>query len=240
MKPQVIEETRNWVAINKPPNLVVHDVPGNKHAGSTLVDWLRRQIPEINDNFESADERPGIVHRLDADTSGIILVAKNPNSLKELQTQFKERTTIKKYWALVLGTPPAQGTITGDIVRKSSDTKHEIKRLSFSWDKKAAKMAETSYKVLKTYQSNFSLLEVQPKTGRTHQIRVHLSEEGWPIIGDQLYCNKESRQASAELDLKRQFLHAKKLEFNDPESKERITIQAQLAPDLEQILKRLE
>lgn len=232
------------MALNKPPSLVVHDVPGEKHAGATLVDWVRENVPAIREHFPIDDPRPGIVHRLDADTSGVILVAKDPVTLQALQGQFRERTTNKTYWALVLGDVHGAGEFVSSIARTGSDTEHSVKRLSFSWDKHEAKPAETNYRPLHHYldmdHRQYTLLELQPKTGRTHQLRVHLHDAGWPIIGDQQYATKASRDASASLGLTRQFLHAVSLTFTDPETEILTTITAELAPDLKAILDTLQ
>lgn len=238
--PTILNEAPSWLVLDKPAGLVVHDVPGEKHAGATLVDWLRTNIPAIRKNFPADDPRPGIVHRLDADTSGVILVAKNPESLRNLQDQFRDRSTEKMYQALVLGNPPKSGTFTGNIVRTGSDTKHSVRRLTFSWEKGRAKPAETDYRVLKRYTDkegcDYTLLELQPKTGRTHQLRVQLVDAGWPIIGDPMYTTKASREASTALDLHRQFLHAISLTFTDPTDAKRITASSPLAPDLIRVL----
>ncbi|MEK7184383.1 MAG: RluA family pseudouridine synthase [Patescibacteria group bacterium] len=242
-QPTILRETAHWVALNKPPSLVVHDVPGEKHAGSTLVDWLRTNIPAITTNFDAADPRPGIVHRLDADTSGIILVAKDPATLQALQDQFRERSMQKTYQALVLGAIHADGEFVGNIARAGTDTEHRVKRLSFSWDKHEAKPAETGYHPTNHYVDQaghtYTLVELYPKTGRTHQLRVHLTDAGWPIIGDQTYANKESRDASQTLGLTRQFLHAVSLTFQDPITHKPVTVESELAVDLQAVFAKL-
>ncbi|MBI4032376.1 RluA family pseudouridine synthase [Candidatus Berkelbacteria bacterium] len=239
----VLEETPHWLAVDKPAGLVVHDVPGEKHAGHTLVDWLRDHVPAINENFPGHDPRPGIVHRLDADTSGVILIAKDPATLKELQDQFRQRETEKIYQALVLGDPPEEGSLVGSIARTGSDTKHAVKRLTFSWEKGSPKPAETDYRVLRrltdTTGHHYTLLELRPKTGRTHQLRVQLADASWPIIGDPMYATKASREASARLHLHRQFLHAVSLTFTNPVTDERVTVSSPLAADVQRVLDTL-
>ena len=232
------------MALNKPPSLVVHDVPGEKHAGHTLVDWLRRHVPAITANFPADDPRPGIVHRLDADTSGVILVAKDPATLQALQDQFRTRTMAKTYQALVLGTIQTPGELIGNIARVGQDTHHEVRRLTFSWDKHEAKPAETSYQPVRSYDdahgTHYTLVDLHPKTGRTHQLRVQLLDADWPIIGDQQYATKASRQASDALGLHRQFLHAVALTFQDPQTQRSITVTSPLADDLLGVLQQLQ
>lgn len=243
-EPTILQETQHWVALNKPPSLVVHDVPGEKHAGETLVDWLRAHVPEITANFPADDPRPGIVHRLDADTSGVILVAKDPTTLQALQDQFRARTMAKTYQALVLGDVRTSGELVGNIARVGHDTHHEVRRLTFSWDKHEAKPAETSYEPVESYDDadgrTYTLLALHPKTGRTHQLRVQLLDADWPIIGDQQYATKASRQASETLVLYRQFLHAVSLTFQDPETGSTVTVSSPLASDLEAVLHTLQ
>ncbi|MBI2590054.1 RluA family pseudouridine synthase [Candidatus Berkelbacteria bacterium] len=239
---QVIQETDDWVAIDKPPGLVIHDVPGEKHAGATLVDWLREHIPAINQHFSPNNSRPGIIHRLDADTSGVILVAKTPKALNNLQDQFRNRGIEKEYVALVYGETPPSGEMKGNISRLAHDTRQTVRRLSFSWEKAITKPAETRYErnqLLSNDHNRYSLLILKPKTGRTHQLRVQLLDAGWPIIGDQTYNTKESRAASQQLGIARQFLHAKLLQFNDPATGHTYIIEAPLASDLTPALEQL-
>jgi len=242
-KPTIIAETASWAAIEKPAGVVIHDVPGEKHAGHTLVDWLRKNIYEINKNFSQNNRRPGIVHRLDADTSGIVLVAKTPEALQALQELFRERMIQKTYQALVLGNVTSGGVMTGAIARKGTSTQHQIKRLSFSWEKRTPKSAETTYSPTRWYIDKqgrvYTLLELQPKTGRTHQLRVQLLDAEWPIIGDQTYQTKAGRDASKALNLERQFLHAASLRFSDPQSGKPVALTSQLPQDLKQVLSKL-
>jgi len=225
--------------------------------GPTLVDWLVDKYPEIKkldwpplrQGYEGqADStRPGIVHRLDKDTSGVILLAKNPETLTFFQDQFRNRETQKTYLALCLGkVEPKEGTIKSVIGRDQNNrTKQRSSIFSFSWDKSKTREAETDYKVIQEFDyrlaSNvyrLSLLEVKPKTGRMHQIRVHLKQEGWPIIGDQVYNTKESKKISDKLDLLRQFLHAHKLKFQIEEGGLR-EFKSDLPDDLQSILEKL-
>lgn len=236
----VIAEGESWLALDKGPGVVVHDVPGEKHAGETVVDWLRANIPAIRDNFPADDPRPGIVHRLDADTSGILLIATTPTALQALQDQFRDRTTEKTYHALVLGDPGESGTFVGAIGRVGDDTRHAVRRLSFSWDREPAKPAETDWRRLQLHHDDekrtYALVELHPRTGRTHQLRVQLLDHATPIIGDPMYSTKESREASEHLGLHRQFLHAVSLAFDDPNRHIRITISSDLSAELTRIL----
>ncbi|MBI4022877.1 RluA family pseudouridine synthase [Candidatus Berkelbacteria bacterium] len=250
------------MALEKPPGLVVHPpspeamvgrdpAPGAKHAGETLANWLRANVPEITRNFSSDDLRPGIVHRLDTDTSGIILVAKDPETLTALQDQFRARTVEKVYQALVLGDPGERGTLRGSIGRVGEDTRQGVKHLSFSWEKRTPKPAETDFHVIDRFLvrplglnqevgTRLCWLELRPKTGRTHQLRVQLLDAGTPIIGDPMYSTKESREVSKSLGLDRQFLHATSLTFTDPLRQERVVMKSPLAPDLQHVFDSLQ
>lgn len=239
----ILAETASWLVLDKPAGLVVHDVPGEKHAGSTLVDWLKQNIPEIAANFPDNDSRPGIVHRLDADTSGAIIVAKDPGTLRSLQAQFKLRTTQKIYQALVLGNPGSNGIFTGAIGRVGEDTRHTVRRLSFSWEKEQPKPAETIWQTLKHLHDpqgrEYTLVKLQPKTGRTHQLRVQLLDHATPIIGDPMYNTKASREASVHLNARRQLLHATSLTLRDPVTGKTISAESDLAPDIIEALQQL-
>lgn len=221
----VIYEDENILAINKPTGLLVHGVKNNKE--KTLVDWLLKKYPEVKNVGDAPEIRPGIVHRLDKDTSGVILIALNQNSFDYLKNLFQEHKIKKNYLALTWGAvSPKKGIIEKSIRIKDGTIKRTV------WHGKGEKEAITEYEVLK-YFDNFSLLKVFPKTGRTHQIRVHLASIGHPIVGDSLYGRKEN-----PFGLKRQFLHAESLEFNLINGS-RIKIDADLPEDLKNVIKKL-
>lgn len=203
----IIYEDQNIIALNKPAGLQVH--PGNKNESNTLANALLAHFPPISsvhDNSNNAWQRPGIVHRLDKNTSGIMIIAKNQTSFNELKKLFQKRLINKKYLALVYGSLKEKNGIIEKEIARSSDYKKQT--IASHKTKTIIRSAVTEYKILKEYQ-NFSLLEVSPKTGRTHQIRVHLSSIGHPIVGDTLYRNKKYSQ----IELSRQFLHAKEISF---------------------------
>ncbi|NQV12855.1 MAG: RluA family pseudouridine synthase [Parcubacteria group bacterium] len=206
----IVYEDDDLVIINKPAGMVVH--PDNNYQSGTLVNALLNYYPPIKDVGES--DRPGIVHRLDKDTSGLIICAKTEEAYKYLVAKFKAREVTKKYYALVFGkVKDKQGTVTYSLSKNKSGTA----KMTIAIDKEAV----TKYKVEKYYQDNdqlYTLLEVSPQTGRTHQIRIHLAKIGHPIVGDQLYSFKQHRR---ECPLKRQFLHAFRLEFKLPSEKDK-------------------
>ncbi len=199
---RIIFENEEIIVIEKPANLTVHPIkPEQKN---TLVDQLIEKYPEIK-NIGDDSLRPGIVHRLDKDTSGLMVIAKSQKSFNSLKNQFSQRKIIKKYLALVCGRiKDRQGTITKAI----SLNKKDHKKRSALLDEKS-KPARTEYLVKKRF-SGYTLLEVFPKTGRTHQIRIHLASIGHPIAGDKQYHFK--RQIPPK-GLSRQFLHASYLKF---------------------------
>lgn len=238
--PKIITQTKDWIALDKPAGLVVHDVPGEKHAGNTLVDWFIKKFPEIKKEAWPDSSRPGIVHRLDAETSGVIVLAKNPETLKNLQKQFKARKTHKTYLALVAGDTPKSGEMSGNIVRLEGSTKHTLKTLNFPWDK--GKSSHTTYERINCYDFMdypISLVKLFPKTGRTHQLRVQLYHLGTPILGDKLYFTKYSKDLSDRLDIERHLLHASELKFTDSATKEEVIIKTPLSTDFDEILSKL-
>jgi 23S rRNA pseudouridine1911/1915/1917 synthase len=234
-EPEIIYEDENFLAINKPAGMLVHST-GAGGEEKTLADWLLEKYPEVKGVGDSPEIRPGIVHRLDRDTSGVLIIAKNQKSFEYFKNLFKEKTAKKKYVALALGeVSPGIGTIDKPIKLKDGSVKRTV------WEGKDEKEAITDYEVLdylkiKTQKGGqvFSLLEVSPRTGRTHQIRVHLASIGHPIAGDALYGPKKSN-----FGLKRQFLHAQSIEFTDMSGK-RIKIEADLPEDLKDFAKNLE
>jgi 23S rRNA pseudouridine1911/1915/1917 synthase len=222
---KVVYEDKDVLALDKPAGLVVHPIKPSQ--SDTLANGLIALYPEIK-NVGDDTLRPGIVHRLDKDTSGLMVVAKNNTSFEYLKKQFAERKVIKKYWALVHGrVKDKKGTITKAI---SLSKKGRQKRSALLDDK--SKRAWTEYRVLKRFK-DYTLLEVRIKTGRTHQIRVHLASIGHPVAGDQQY--KFKRQPSLT-GLKRQFLHAAYLKLKLPDGK-LTELKSDLPKDLEKALK---
>jgi len=209
------------LVIDKPAGLTVHPAPG--HPSHTLVNAILAHCPDLAMSNELT--RPGIVHRLDKDTSGLIVIAKNDSAREYLAAQFKSRTVIKGYLVLVKGRlSPEQGMIEAPIGRDP----HSRRRMAIV---EAGKEATTRYRV-RQYLDNYTLVEVTPLTGRTHQIRVHLSAIGYPVIGDSLYGTKSTH-------LNRQFIHAYRLGFCLPSTKQYQEFIAPLPVDLEQALEHL-
>jgi 23S rRNA pseudouridine1911/1915/1917 synthase len=215
----VIYEDDDLLLIDKPAGLVVHPSPG--HIAHTLVNALLARCPDLA-NFGDA-MRPGIVHRLDRDTSGLMIVAKNSAAQKYLINQFKARSVSKGYLVLVKGTlSPHQGIIDASVGRDPSNRK----RMAVI---SGGRQARTRYKV-KDYLGDYTLLEVITETGRTHQIRVHLSAIGYPVVGDPVYGVRSAY-------VKRQFVHAYRLGFHLPASGEYREFTCELPSDLKQALR---
>lgn len=228
----VIYEDKNFLALYKPAGVLVHPIKTKNYKlktnEPTLVDWLLKHYPEVKKVGDDPEARPGIVHRLDKDTSGVILVARNQKYFDYLKKLFGEHQIKKTYSALVHGRlEPRVGVIKKPILLKSGTIKRTV------WRGRMEKEAITEYKV-KKYFKDFSLVEVYPKTGRTHQIRVHLASIGYPIVGDSLYGPKKN-----SLGLNRHFLHAASLEFNSARGK-RIRLDAELPEELKRIIDDLE
>jgi 23S rRNA pseudouridine1911/1915/1917 synthase len=179
----ILYEDANVLVVNKPQGMVVHPGCGN-HSG-TLVNALLYHCRELATGFTGESLRPGIVHRLDKDTSGVLIAAKNPEALEMLAGQFRSHKTRKTYLALVRGRPePAAGVIDTLIRRHPRDRKR------FAASRRAGKKAVTRYRVLRSFDG-FSLVLLRPLTGRTHQLRVHMRHIGCPVLGDSLYGRKE-------------------------------------------------
>lgn len=236
MIPKIIYEDKNFIAVDKPAGMLVHPI-NNKGEESTLVNFITEKYPEIKNIGDQPEVRPGIVHRLDRDTSGVILIARNQKYFEYLKNLFQTRQIKKTYLALVSGKlEQKQGIIEKPISLKTGSVKRTV------WEGKDAKSAVTEYKVKKYFNFNgqdYSLIEAFPKTGRTHQIRIHFSSIGHPIIGDQLYGSKKSNPpAGGPFNLNRQFLHAQSLEFTT-EDGQRIKIEADLPDELKKIIDSL-
>jgi len=205
----IIYEDGNVCVINKPAGMVVHPACGNyRH---TLVNALLYHFQELKSNFPTLNLRPGIVHRLDKDTSGVIITAKNIRTLEYLSTQFKERRVKKMYLALVKGRlKQAQGKIDTWIFRDPKDRKRFSCSSHTLNSPSGARRALTFFKVIKTW-SDMSLVSLKPCTGRTHQLRVHMKSLSTPIIGDTLYGTKKAAGNNGSL-----MLHAYKLGIQIP------------------------
>ncbi len=219
----VLYEDDHVIVLNKPAGLVVHPAPG--HPSGTLVNALLARYPEL---AGSAGERPGIVHRLDKETSGVLIVARNTEALEFLQAQFRRREVHKEYLALVHGRPDSTRGLIGAPIGR--DPRHR-RRL---WVVPDGRPATTEFEVVEAFPG-YTLLLVRPVTGRTHQIRVHLAAIGHPVVGDSAYGPRRRKQG---LPLRRHFLHAWRLGLTLPDGHQR-TFEAPLPHDLRNVLSSL-
>jgi 23S rRNA pseudouridine1911/1915/1917 synthase len=220
---QILYEDDDVVAIDKPAGMVVH--AGAGHTKGTLVNALLHHFGSLSSL--NGELRPGIVHRLDRDTSGVLVAARTDAGHQALAQQFALRQVEKIYLALVHGRPrPAQGTITSPISRDP------VRRTRMSTRSGAGRSALTDYRVIQDF-GNLSLLEVRIGTGRTHQIRVHLASLGHPVFGDRLYG------APAAPGFNRFFLHAHRLRFRSPSTGKPILIESALPSELSDLLDSL-
>lgn len=236
----IVHEDEDIVVLNKPAGLVVHPGAGNR--SGTLVNGLIHHLDRLSS--VSGTLRPGIVHRLDKGTSGIMVVAKHDAAHANLSEQFSERSVQKTYLALVWGSPrEAEGSIDDPILRHPKD------RTLFTTGA-GGRSAQTDYRLLEPFE-HLSLLELSPRTGRTHQLRVHLSAIGHPIFGDSAYGGGDSRakgflpEVSKEMRrlvkmLGRQALHALSLSFDHPSTGKRETYIAPVAEDIASVIHELE
>jgi len=235
----VLYQDRHIIVVNKQAGIVVHPAPG--HSGGTLVNALLFHCPDLE--AIGGEIRPGIVHRLDKDTTGTMVVAKNAKTQEELSRQFKAREVHKTYLALVYGNLPSE---TGEI--KLPIGRHPVDRKRMSTTTRKGRVAETAWKVRERYKG-ITLLELTLKTGRTHQIRVHCSAIGHPIVGDRVYhsgkrlksvirsYSGESSSMTAQLKaLPRQMLHAWRLGFIHPHSGKSMRIESPIPKDMEELI----
>lgn len=222
----VLFEDAALIVINKPAGMVVHPAPG--HPRDTLVNALLHHCSDLTGI--GGEIRPGIVHRLDMDTSGLLVVAKTEQTLLHLQAQFKDRHPEKIYHALVRGEPrPSSGTLDGAIGR------HPRERKKMMIDAPSARSACTHYRTLESFV-HASLLELRIETGRTHQIRVHLSHLGHPVLGDKVYGKGSPRKLPFTPE--RQLLHARSIRFEHPESGAPMHLQAPWPEDFQKAIDR--
>lgn len=225
---KVLHEDDHILVLIKPAGLVVHPAVG--HRSGTLVHGLLFHCNDLSGI--SGEERPGIVHRLDQDTSGVMVVAKNDLAHRDLVRQFANRRVSKTYLALIAGEPAEKkGRIDKPIGR------HPVHRKKMAVTLSSGREATTEWMVLESYDGICSLLEVRPHSGRTHQIRVHLSYLGLPIVGDPLYGGKG--KLAGMLDVPRLCLHAKKLSFFHPATGDLVTFTAPLPEDMQSLIHRL-
>lgn len=281
MNLDILFEDQDLLVINKPSGLVVNRAETVKE--KTLQDYLvekftpayfqasfweaksdyQAMIPadfvsDFGDPLTIWQERLGIVHRLDKDTSGVLLLAKNPGALINLLAQFKKRQTQKTYLALVHGKlSQKSGEINAPLGRNphnrlkfaiDNDGRQAITHYNMQQEydvlnpETLALVAQTSKtkpkKIQELYQAGFSLVQLQPKTGRTHQIRVHMAAMQHPLVGDQLYSGKKRSKFDA-FWCQRQFLHALSLEFTHPRSQKQLKVEAPLAKDLQNVIIKL-
>lgn len=223
----VVYEDADILMINKAAGMVVHPAPG--HSSGTLVNAVLHHAPEIS---IQGSTRPGIIHRLDKDTSGIMVVAKSDRAQTTLVEQWQARSVQKRYLALVAGVVEEDtATIDAPIGRNS------VNRQQMATSR-SGREAITHFTVLERFP-DCTLLDVRIETGRTHQIRVHLNFIGYPVVGDSLYGNKPSARVAERLGLNRQFLHAKSLGFNMPSTGEPRIFEATLPNELQHVLDTL-
>ena len=221
----IVYEDQDLLVVNKPAGLVVH--PARGHSGDTLLDMLLAHYPEMGQLEDN--ERPGIVHRLDKDTSGLLIVAKNMRAQAALVEQMKQHAIVKRYLALVEGVVSLDaGSIDAPIGR---DPRY---RQQMAITTAGSREARTHFRVVERF-SRHTLLLLQLETGRTHQIRVHLQAIGYPIVGDPVYGPTGKRDV---LPLSRQFLHAYQLAFTHPITGQHLELEAPLPEDLEQIIQK--
>jgi len=229
----ILYEDSSIIVLDKPPGIVVHPAPGNP--SGTLVNALLHHCKDLSGI--NGMLRPGIVHRLDKDTSGVMVVAKNDEAFQQLTRQFKNRTIEKAYWAVVYGRfHQDEGLIDAAIGR------HPGQRKRMSTRTRKGRQAITRWRVSERLDG-FTLLEILPLTGRTHQIRVHLSSMGHPLLGDPLYGRKGKPGTIHDPVLKeclrrmnRQALHAHRLEFTHPRTGERVQFISPLPQDIKEVL----
>lgn len=238
----IIYEDAELLIVNKPAGMVVH--PGFNNYNGTLVNALAYHFGQLPQN--NANHRPGLVHRIDKDTSGLLVVAKTEYALTHLAKQFYDHSIHRRYLALVWGEPePPEGTIRGYLNRDPSDRR---KSKNFT-DPEAGKEAITHYKTLETFYFS-SLIECRLETGRTHQIRAQMAFKGHPIFSDETYGGREIRKGSALPKFKqfvenafeiipRQALHAKELGFIHPKTGEKVFFEVDLPPDFKGVLEKI-
>jgi 23S rRNA pseudouridine1911/1915/1917 synthase len=222
---EIIFENEDVLVVNKPAGMVVHPAAG--HATGTLVHAALAAAPEMHGI--GGEKRPGVVHRLDKDTSGVLALAKNDRTHRWLVEQFKDRRVEKLYLALVDGQPPTPaGRVEAPIGRSAAN-----RQMMAIVPESKGRAAVSEYRTLESFPAH-TLLEVRPHTGRTHQIRLHMAFLGCPVVGDKVYGRRK-----ATLPLERHFLHAARLALKLPGERENRIFEAPLPPELQQVLDNL-
>ena len=253
LQPQIIYKDENFLVLNKPAGWLTHALRSNVKCqiSNVVSDWLLENFPEVETVGDKPEERPGIVHRLDKDTSGVLVVARKQKAFDYLKKLFQEHKVKKTYLALVYGEvnppSPSDGGLRrareGVINRPLGIISGSVKRTIHVGHARLVKEAVTKYKIKKVFEISpstgsgpikCSLLEVEPLTGRTHQIRVHLASIGHPVVGDKLYGPK-----APTIKLDRQFLHADSIEFTKPDGG-RLKISADLPEELRRVIRNYE
>ena len=223
----IVYDDEELSIINKKRGMVVH--PSAGHINDTLVNAIMYHMKNNLSNINGVN-RPGIVHRIDKDTSGLLCICKTNFSHNEIAKQFKEHTNVRKYICIVKGIiKKDEGTIDAPIGRDKKN------RIRFDIDKINGKNAVTKFKVLKRY-NNYTYVECELFTGRTHQIRVHMKSIGHPLLGDLLYTSKDKNFP----ELSGQILHAKYLEFNKPSTNERLKFDSEVPDYFKDVIERIE
>ncbi len=222
----VLHEDADVIVLSKPPGLVVHPAPG--HSSGTLVNALLHHCRDLAGI--GGEKRPGIVHRLDKDTSGVMVVAKHDASMAALVEQFKAGTVRKQYVALVHGMPlPPHGTVESLIGRSRTDRKKMSARPA------RGRTAVTHYRVAEVL-GDICLVRIRIETGRTHQIRVHMAHVGHPVLGDRQYGARRSRRFPSSVVVPRQMLHAESLGFVHPATGEPVEFAAPVPADMQSVV----
>jgi 23S rRNA pseudouridine1911/1915/1917 synthase len=236
---KIIYESPDFIVVNKPAGLLMHKVRikgGDTRAEPTLADWVAEKYPEIRKVGDDPETRPGIVHRIDKETSGVVVIARTQEYFEYLKDLFTKKNMTKKYTALVYGEmEDNEGVIEKPIGIKSGTIKRTVH------GGKMVKEAITDFKVLERHEGSsssdgYTLVEARPRTGRTHQIRVHLASIGHPIVGDKLYGGKKEKKSL--LSINRQLLHATEIEF-EAHPGELVSFSAPLPEDLGNLLRNL-
>jgi 23S rRNA pseudouridine1911/1915/1917 synthase len=229
---EVVYEDDSCMVINKPAGVVVHPGEGNTHTSGTVVNKVLSKLSE--DLLGGI--RPGIVHRLDQDTSGLMIIAKTKAAYDHLVDQFKERSVKKNYLTLVCDEPEATSGIINSPIGRNLRSRKQMAVVATSLGKEAI----TEYHLRKSFvfdERTYSLLDINLKTGRTHQIRVHVAAIGHPVVADPVYGNRSvNKYFKKTFSLGRQFLHAYKLSFISPETKNPVSLEIGLPDDLNSVL----